>query len=128
MSIYSGIPNEKFPLLSNFLSAILFSTAFNNLANNKSAFFPLIVTFAAICKFGLNPHVGILFSVFVLTGFDCDITCNSLIAFSNLSPGTPTPMLSVTLSILICFIKLIFFHLNLFLVCLFLQQMNNSLM
>src|SRR3989338_5006814 len=68
ISIYSGIPNEKLPNLSNFDSGNVLFAATNNLFNTFPAISPLKVTLVAISNLGLTPHVGILFIVLVFTG------------------------------------------------------------
>ena len=74
ISIYSLMPKEKFPFVSNFDCGILLSTAFNNCLRRFRAFSPLNVTLHAICSPGLTPQVGILLNVFVFTAFAFEIT------------------------------------------------------
>src|SRR3989338_1509321 len=110
MSMYSFIPNEKFPNLSNFIFSKLFFLARNNLAKTFCAFSPLSVTFAAIGSLGLTFHVGILFMVLVFIGFEPVNTRSNFAALSSLSPDSPTPMFKVNFSILISFILFIFYE------------------
>jgi len=101
--MYSSIPKEKFPEESNFRSARMLSTAWRSRLRSSCALVPLRVTFAAIAKFGLTPHVGILLVLEVLTGFAPLMVARSLTAFSSFSPVPPVPMLRVSFSMWMVF-------------------------
>src|SRR3989339_1952869 len=122
--MYSCIPNDKFPNWSNLEVGNLLSKACNSLLSNSLAFLPLTVTFAPIASLGLTPQVGILLFVIVETGFDPEIVLSSLIAFSILSPGLPTPIFSVILLTKIFFMEFIF-YLPMIIQDVFLQQQKH---
>src|SRR3989344_911420 len=111
-SMYSPIPNPKFPFLSKLFSLSVLSFACSAFFRKSSALFFLIVTFVPIVSPSLNPQVGCLTRETVFIGLAPVIFSIIIIAFSSSSPVCPTPMLTVTFSIWTSLIEFIFQHLQ----------------
>src|SRR3989338_619681 len=99
--MYSGIPKEKLPCLSNFFSGRLLSFDLSSNLNSSSAFFLRKVNLQPICRPGRNSHAGILFLVTVFIGSMPVIFFNSFNPLFMVSSSLPTPTLRVIFSILI---------------------------